>query len=186
MILLNTFLYYVCFASAILVYGIGIDKTTQVTYLKNVKFAFLLKILLSILISSLISWLIIDKLLIPLDLNELYPVICLLVFIFIATLLEGIFRITTKASSTEFVFSYMVVLLTVSESVYFLDTFFISLSCLISILILLPVVYAFKVRIIAEEDNLDKYLCRLFLFLGILLLIFTVWDIMWMNPEVIQ
>ncbi|MBR5645621.1 MAG: hypothetical protein IKX23_03155 [Treponema sp.] len=186
MIFLNTFLYYLCFASAVLVYGIGIDKTMQVTYLKEKRFSLIFKMFLVIFISSIISWFVTVKLLIPIGMNELFPLISFLIYSCISTLVEGIYRVSTGKSNTEFIFSFLVVLLTVSESISLPDTIVISMSCIAALIVLIPIVYSYRVRILADEDNIEKYLCRLFLFLGILILMISVWDVMWMNPEVIQ
>ena len=186
MIFLNTFLYYLCFASAVLVYGVGIDKTMQVAYLKERHFSLFFKMFFVIFITSIISWVVTVKLLIPIGMNELFPLVSFLIFSCISTLVDGIYRAASGKSNTEFIFSFLIVLLTVSESISIPDTIIISLSCIASLIVLIPIVYSYRVRSLADENNIEKYLCRLFLFLGILILMISVWDVIWKNPEVIK
>lgn len=184
MIYLNAFFYYVCFASAILIYGIGINKTADVTSLKGKDIVYFAKIIITILISSILSWLVADKLLVPLKLAELYPFTSLLVYIFISMLLEMITRYFTKKSSTEFVLSYLTVVLSVSESTAFVNTIVICVSTIVAMLLFTPFVVAFRKRILKNGELPEVYMTRLFIFIAIIILIITSWDIMWINPEV--
>ena len=186
MILLYTFLYYFFFGSAVLLYGIGINKTTEINFFTKKDFFYILKVILSIIISSVLSYLFVDKILVPLESVELYPIVCLLIYLCITILLEAIVRLTTNKSSTEFIFSYLVVLLSVTESNNLVTTVIISLSCLVSMAVIIPLVYSFRKRNLENETEPEKYISRLFLFLMILLLIISVWDVMWFNPEVIK
>ena len=186
MILLNTFLYYFCFGSAVLLYGIGINKFTEINFFTKKDFFYLIKVILSILISSVFSYLFVDKLLVPLGYVELYPIVCLLIYLCITIFLEAIIRLTTNKSATEFIFSFLVVLLSVTESNNLLTTFVISISCLVSMAVIIPLVYSFRKRNLENETEPEKYISRLFLFIMILLLIISVWDVMWFNPEVIK
>ncbi len=186
MIYLSTFLYYVCFASTALVYGIGLNRVADIDYYSDKKLIYFVKIVISIFISSVISEFFVSKLLVPLELVEIYPIICILVFGIINTLLEGIFRVSTGFSYTEFILSFIVVILSVSESHSIINTIVISGSCLISLGLVIPVVMAFRKRIIDNDKNQEKYLSRFFFLIAILILILSVFDITWLNPEVIQ
>lgn len=186
MIYLSTFLYYFCFGSVVLFSGIGSTRTTQLEYFKSKNVLFYTKIFITITVSSILSWLITDKILVPLKLVEIYPIISFLVMVCIAGFLEAIVRLTTNNSTTEFIFSYLVILLTVSESNSILNVLIISTSCFLSLFVIVCLVYTFKFRVGLEELVKEKYLGRLLLFLAILLFIISVWDIMWMNPEVLR
>jgi hypothetical protein len=186
MILIYTFFYYFFFGSAVLLYGIGINKTTEINFFTKKDFFYLIKVILSILISSVLCYLFTDKILVPLESVELYPIVCLLIYLCITILLEAIVRLTTNKSATEFIFSYLVVLLSVTESNSLITAVIISLSCLVSIAVIIPLVYSFRKRNLENETEPEKYISRLFLFLMILFLIISVWDVMWINPEVIK
>lgn len=181
---LSTALYYVCFASVILIYGIGTNNALDFDSSKIKNFTFCTKIFISILISSILSWFITRWLLVPLKLTELYPLVCFLIFILINAFLEALVRLTTGKSATEFVFSYLVIILSVSESTSFLNTITISLSCVVSVVLLLPFIVAFKRE--NNKTNKENYYCRLFLYIAIVILIISVFDVLWFNPGVIK
>ena len=184
MSVLTTFLYYVCFASVILIYGIGTNKVFDLNLSKIKSVTFCTKILLSILVSSILCWLITKSILVPLKMEELYPLVGFLVYICINAFLEALIRLTTGKSATEFVFSYLVIILSICESTSFVNTIIISLSCLSSFALTMPFIAAFKQR--NNDVSNEKYFCRLFLYIAILIFVISVWDIMWINPEVIQ
>lgn len=184
MIFLNTFLYYVCFASVVLIYGIGANKVFELNLSRLKNITYCIKIILSIMISAMISWFVTKGILVPLKMTELYPLVSFLIYICLNTFLEALIRLTTNKSATEFVFSYLVIILSIAESTSFVNTIIITFSCLCSFLLTIPFITAFKQR--NNDVPHEKYFCRLFLYIAILILIISVWDIMWINPEVIQ
>lgn len=184
--ILNTFLYYFCFASAVLFYGIGSTKLVDFSNFTAKTLAFFVKLILSLIITVIIGWIVTNKILVPLDMVELYPIVCLFIYVCINTFTEALVRITTGIDSAEFIVSFLIVLLTVSESLTIIDVLVISGSCIFSLLGLLPFIYAFRSRITTEIGMKEKYYCRLFLFLALMILIISAWDCMWINPEVIR
>ena len=184
MTFLNTFLYYVCFSSVILIYGIGTNKVFELnlSIIKNITYCS--KIFISIMLSSIISWVVTKGILVPIKMTELFPLVSFLIYICINTFLEALIRLTTGKSATEFVFSYLVIILSIVESTSFVNTVIISLSCICSFVLTIPFITAFKQR--NNDVTAEKYYCRLFLYIAILILIISVWDVMWINPEVIQ
>ena len=181
---LSTSLYYICFASVILIYGIGTNNVIELDNTKVKNLTFCTKVLISILISSMLSWFVTKGILVPLKLAELFPLVSFLIFILINAFLEALVRLTTSKSATEFVFSYLVIILSVSESISFINTVIISLSCILSVVFLIPFIMAFK-RSNYKSDT-EKYFCRLFLYIAILILIISVFDVLWFNPGVIK
>lgn len=184
MIYVSTFFYYVCFASSILIYGIGINKTAEIDFLKNKDLFYFIKVLLSILLSSIFAWLIASKILVPLNLAELYPFTSLLVYLVVSLILDLLVRYFTKKSTTEFILSYLTVLLSISESTSLLNTILICISTLIAILIFVPLVYSFRKRNLKNIEQPEVYMSRLFIFIAIIILVISSWDFMWINPEV--
>ena len=75
-----TILHYFLFASAVLVYGIGLNNATifcdSISELK----LYFVKSVFTVLISTVLSWIIIQQFLIPLRLTALFPLAALLVF----------------------------------------------------------------------------------------------------------
>lgn len=186
MIFFSTFLYYVCFASSALIYGIGLNRVADLDYYSDKKLIYFGKIVISIFLSTLICSLITNYFLVPLNIQEIYPIVCLIFFVLINSIVEGIVRLTTGVSTTEFVISFIVVLLSVSESTSALNAILISGSCLLSLGLLIPIIIAFKKRIHNDESKLETYLCRFFILIAIIILIISSFDIMWLNNEVIK
>lgn len=182
--ILNTLCYYIIFASVVLIYGVGTNKVIDLNYSKIKNITYCIKLAVSILVSSAISWMITRGILAPIKMVELFPLVSFLVFLCVNTFFEALIRLTTGKSATEFVFSYLVILLSVAESTSLINTVIISSSCMLSFMLVLPFIVAFKQW--NNEKNNEKYFCRLFLFIAILILIITVCDETWLNPEVIQ
>ncbi len=185
MILLNTFFYYICFASVVLFYGIGTNKVLSVDFSKIKSITYCVKILLSIMLSSIISWFVTKGILVPLKITELFPLVAFLIYICINTFLEALIRLTTGKSAAEFIFSYLVIILSISESTSILNCMVVTISCICSFVTLLPFIIAFTKRN-SDTTNSDKIYCRMFLYMALLILTITVLDVMWINPEVFQ
>lgn len=187
MLYLNTFLYYTLFASVALIYGIGLNKVIESGISKFNDLIFYIKASLSILITSVLTWLIINYILVPLTLVELYPLMALLVFVCINTFLEALVRLTIGISTTEFVISFLIILLSLSESTSILNTIIICLASYVALLITIPFSITFKKRACSNGNFLDdKYFGLFFIFLAIIILIVTTWDIGWLGQGVIK
>ncbi|MCQ2593058.1 MAG: hypothetical protein MJ188_09780 [Treponema sp.] len=183
---LNTFFYYTFFASGVLFYGIGLNQATEFTVLTEKRFAYVIKILLSIFLSTILSWVVTSLILVPIHLVEIFPIVTFLIYICITAFIEALIRLTTGKSTTEFIFSYLVVLLSIYESTTIVDAIIISGSCILALIILMPFILAFKTRITNDFNDIEKYFCKFLFFLSILILTISVWDIMWINPEVLK
>ena len=187
MIYFYTFLYYSLFSSVVLIYGIGINKIAEIGIVKFKETIFYVKCAVSIISSSIISWLITYYLLVPLKITELYPLICFIVYATIGTFLGGIIRLTTGRITSEFSVSYLVILLSITESSSLIFTIFISVCSLLSMLIIIPFSLTFRRRVCSNGRLLDeKYYSLYFFFLSVLILLLSVWDIVWLNSEVIK
>ncbi len=187
MIYFYTFLYYSLFSSVVLIYGIGLNKIAEIGIVKFKETIFYVKCSVSIVSSAVISWLITYYLLVPLKITELYPLISFIVYASISTFLGGIVRLTTGRITSEFAVSYLIILLSISESSSLLFTLFISMSGLISMLIIIPFSLTFRRRVCSNGRLLDeKYYSLYFIFLAVLILLLSVWDIAWLNPGAIQ
>lgn len=184
---LYTFLHYSFFSSVVLIYGIGLNKIAEIGIVKFKDTIFYVKCAIAIVSSAIISWLMTYYLLVPLKITELFPLICFIVYATISTFLGGIIRLTTGKATSEFAVSYLIILLSISESNSLLYTLFICLSSLLSMLIIIPFSLTFRRRVCSNGRFLDeKYYSLYFIFLAVLILILSVWDIVWLNPGVIQ
>ncbi len=187
MIYLYTIVYYSLFTSVVLIYGIGLNKVAEIGIVKFKETIVYIKCAVTIISSAVISWLITHYLLVPLKITELYPLICFIVYACISTFLGGIIRLTTGQITSEFAVSYLVVLLSIAESTSLLFTLIISICSLLSMLIIIPFSLTFRKRVCSNGRLLDeKYYSLYFIFLAILILLLSVWDIVWLNPGVIK
>lgn len=186
MSLLYSFLYYVLFSSSILIYGIGLNQTVEIGQAKFENFTSLLKVLISIYSTSILSYLITTRILITIGLLELFPLICLLLYVSINSFLEALIRITTGNSSSEFIISWLIVIISVTESTSLVNSLIICTSCLFSFVFITPIVYAFRKRIYIEEKLKERHYSLIMFFMCVLLLIISVFDIGWMNPGVLK
>ena len=187
MIYFYTFLYYSLFSSVVLLYGIGLNKIAEIGIVKFQKTIFYIKCAISIVSSAVISWLITYYLLVPLTITELYPLVCFVVYACISTFLGGIIRLTTGHTTSEFAVSYLLILLSIAESSSLLFTLFICISGLLSMIIIIPFSLTFRRRVCSNGKLLDeRYYSLYFIFLAVLILLLSVWDIAWLNPGAIQ
>lgn len=187
MLYVNAFFYYTLFASIVLVYGIGLNKVIEIGISKFHDVIFYIKASITIMITSVLSYLIVKFILVPLNLVELYPLLCFLVFVFINTFLEALVRITTKQTTTEFIISFLIILLSISESTSLINTIIICLASYLALLLTVPFSITFKKRVCSNGNFLDNnYFSLFFIFLAILIILISTWDIGWLSKGAIS
>lgn len=187
MIYLETFLYYSLFGSSVLIYGVGLNKIVEIGITKDINLLTYFKAIITILSTSMLSWLITNYVLMPINLIELFPLLTLLIFVAVNTFIEGLLRLTTGKSYSEFILSFLIILLSVFETISFLDSVIICVSCFTSFLILIPFGITFKKIICSNGQKLDeRYYSFILIFFAILILFLSVWDIGWLNSGVIK
>ena len=187
MIYISTFLYYTIFSSAVLFYGIGINKISVIGEEKRNQIIFYTKTVLTIFSTAILTYLVVQFMLVPLSLIEIFPLVCLLIFVAINSFAEGLVRLTTGTSSTEFIISFMIALLSVFESTSILDVLIICTSCMAGLLILIPFVLVFRKRIMQNGQKFhEKYICLFFVFLAVLILLISAFDISWLNGGMLK
>lgn len=187
MIYFDTFAFYTVFCSAVLVYGIGLTKVADFKHDFKINFTFFIKMILSIFLTSLLSWEFIYYILVPLKLVELYPIVSLLIFLCVSSLFEIITRLAIGVKASEFIVSYLIILLSLSESTSILDVIVICVSCFLSFLVLFPFIIAFQKKLSENGQKMNlKYYSLFFLFVSLLVLAISAFDVSWLNKGVIQ
>ena len=187
MIYFDTFLYYTIFASIVLIYGIGVNRLTEIGTQKLGHITFYLKTLISVFATIVLSTLVVRFILLPIGLIELYPLLALLIYVSLNTFLEALVRLTTGTSTTEFVISFLIILLALSESTSILDSIIIGASCFASIILVVPFIYTLKRNLMTNGSKFEeKHYTFFFLFLGLLIIVLSVLDITWLNPGVVK
>ena len=187
--MINMIFYYLFYCSAVFVYGIGINRTAVISRsMDRPLFYQLIKCTIAVLCSTALSWVIIMQLLIPSGLVELYPLIALLIYLSVAVFVEILIRITTRLKTSEFAVSYLIILLSLNESTGILDALVIALSCTMSFVIILPVLFALRRRIEIARSRTDKMKKKSFIMLAMAVIIISlaVWNVSWLNQGVLR
>ena len=180
---IHLFLYYTFICSSVLFFGIGLNRSIEITSRSTkMNMRMMLKSLISILLSIIFTYLITQYLLIPIKLAELFPLVALLVFLCINTFVEALVRITTNTSTSEFSISWLVILLSLYESSTLLEALIISFSCMVSFQLMLPIVYCFQnVIYLRTYQNQERKRILVFLSIVVLMLVMSVCDVTWFN-----
>ncbi len=180
-------LYYSIFASAVLIYGIGLSRMVELPVTKLRNPLFYVKAMVSILSTSVLSCIVTRNILMPLGIIELFPFIAFLIFIGINAFLESLVRITTGTSTVEFSVSFIIVILSILESASILDSLMICFSCFLSLLTITPLCLIFKKRFCSNGTKLsDSFFSVFLIFLGCIILLLSIWDIGWLNKGVLK
>lgn len=182
--MIDIVLYYTFYASAVLFYGIGLERTAalSVAFDKSV-FRPAFQCGLSALAATFLTELVAVNMLSPLGVLELYPLVALLVF---AAILSGIglfMRTPSVMRTGECAASYLIVLLSLSESASSVDAVVIAASCMLSFVFVLPVLSSLRYRIDiarAKNDGLNRHVLVMILF-AILIIACAVWNVSWLT-----
>ena len=182
-----TAFYYIFFASAVILYGVGLNSATIICDSIHELFLPVVKILLNVLSSAVLSWLILKYFLISLRLAELYPFASMLVFLVVSVLIETLVRIATKKTASDFSLSFLIVLLALNESLNLKDVMLISGCSLISFLILIPLLYSIKKRIdIAGSLQIHGNKKSLVLVsIAIIVTVLAIGNVSWLNQRIL-
>ncbi|HAH62222.1 MAG TPA: hypothetical protein DCL73_09025 [Treponema sp.] len=186
--MIDIILYYLFYCSAVLVYGIGLNRTTVLSRSMDKTLFFLtIKNAITILCSTALSWVIIMELLIPAGLVELYPLVALLIFLSVSVFVEVLIRITTGFKTSEFGVSYLVILLALNESTDLINAVIAASGCILSLLIILPVMSALRKRIECARPRNDRMKKKslIMLTMAVVIISLAVWNVSWLNQGVL-
>ena len=144
MVLLLEFFYYVFFASVVFVYGIGMNRAFMISEHPRKLFNGALKMFISVSSSTAISYRVASRVLLPVHLTEIYPLVAVLIFSAISIFIESVVRITTKKSASEYTVSILSVLLGINEGATILEAVLVSCFCICAFLISIFVLYMIR------------------------------------------
>lgn len=181
--MIYTVLHYFIFSSVILIYGIGLNNSIiQYDSFSGLKLYFV-KSILTVLSTVSLTWVIIQQFLVPLRITELFPIAAVLIFMAISIFLETMIRITTRSVTSDFCFSFLIVILALNESISILDTIAVSIASLLSFIVLLPVLYTVKCRLdIAETaEHPENVKSLLMITLAVIIMIISAGNISWLT-----
>ncbi len=185
--MISSMVYYIFYSSAVLFYGIGLNRSAVACVDMKGQFMKGIKSLFTVTSSAVLSYLVCKSLLVPYSLSELYPFVCALIYISISVFYESIVRITSRNSSAEFSISLLSILLSVNEGTSLLRVTIISLSCVLSFYLFVPILHAIFRRIEAGERAKDfSESALVFLSMAVILLALFAWNVSWFNSGVAQ
>lgn len=183
----SKFFYYIFYSSAVMVYGIGLSKSTfESRSLENMRARYI-KALVVITSTTILTWLFTKGVLVPVNCAELYPLFCIFIFIILSIFSETLLRLTSQISTSDFSVSLLCILLAVNESMTVVDTVVISACSLSAFFLYTGVVQAIRKRVrLASPGREIEGRGLLLMGIAVLLLAMLAWDVTWLNPGVLQ
>ncbi len=185
--ILNSFIFYIFFCSAVLIYGIGINRQTEASASGSNMILNAIKTYSCVVITVVITFLISKALLIPIGLAELFPLVSLLIFLSFSVFIEILINITAGRSVAEYAVSFLTILLSLNEGLTLVESIMISLGCLTSFYLLIPVLSAMlnRVETVRNLEELQKKTIVFFCMIVIMIALYSL-NISWLNPGVIK
>lgn len=172
--ILNLILYYIASSSAVLFYGIGINRTVSIEGNFSDNFVLCFKSLASGASATALTYLVSMWLLIPVHLAELYPLVAVVFFLIFTTLSEIFIGIGLNNTPTELTIPLLSVLLGINEGTSLGLAVIITCSCIISFYLLVIIFHAVKERIYfyTTDGGLKTYAVLLLCLAAIAIAIF--------------
>lgn len=178
----SVIIYYLLSASAVLFYGIGINKS--ISHDSNFSSAFLtcIKSVFSASSTAAVSYLLVNWLLVDIQLEELFPFITTLVYILFATLVEIFIGVGIRQSPVDFSIPLLSVFLGLNEGLGIGSAVVIACTCIISFYCMVIIFHCVRERIsfYTVEGGLKTY-CVLLLCLAVLMTAISGINISWIN-----
>lgn len=180
--MLSTLIYYVFYSSVVLIYGIGFSRTVPLSKKKHDLYIKFLKMIICVSSTSALSYLVVNGILVPADLGELYPFVVILMFLAISVFIEAIIRITVKISAVESAVSLMFIFLGITESTSFGECVYISCLSVLSFFFVIPFISSFSRRMELNGFK-QEYEKNNFLLISLAAAVFVLlaWNISWLN-----
>lgn len=183
MTIFRIFLTYLFYSSTVLIYGVGLKKVIFPSLTYKYNFAKIIIFLIKVLSSALLTYFFSVKVFIPLNLLELYPIICVFLCLLIDILVNFILKKQLTIDFQDFSIIFLFSILSVNESNTFLNCIFIVIFSSISYFILLILVKAINQRL-KYSHPLEYFKNGSLVFISIAIIICAVyyaWDISWLK-----
>ena len=180
--MISTIVYYLLSASAVLFYGIGLNKSISYSDSFSSISLTCFKSLFAAGSTSAVSYLLINWLLIPVQLYELYPFIAVLIFILFSVLTEIFITVGIRQSPIDFSIPLLAVFLGLNEGISLGSAFVISCISIISFYCMLAIFHCVRerIRFYAKESVLRIY-CILLICLAIIMIAICGFSVSWFN-----
>lgn len=180
--MLELIFYYIAFASAMLFYGIGINRTVSLHEdYSSLSLAFF-KGLITSSSTTAVSYLVISWLLTQNGLEELYPVVVIMIYIIFLLFVEIFVGVGIRASGAEFTIPLLSVLLGLNEGISIGRAVVITCCCISSFYIMIGIFYAVGERVKFYRNEKSMYLfCVLLVSLAAIILALCGWNASWIS-----
>ncbi len=178
----STIIYYLLSASAVLFYGIGLNKSVSHSESFSSSFLTCFKSLFSASSTAAVSYLLVSWLLVPVNLTELFPFITTLIFILFSTLTEIFIGVGIRQSPVDFSIPLLAVFLGLNEGFSLGFAVTISCMCVISFYLMLIIFHCVRERIsfYTTEGGLKTY-CVLLVCLAVIMVAIYGFNVSWFN-----
>ncbi|MDY2843885.1 MAG: hypothetical protein SOT81_07890 [Treponema sp.] len=145
--ILGTILYYIATSSAVLFYGIGINRTISIKDNFSDSLISCFKALMTGASTTALTYLISMWLLVPVHLAEIYPILAVVLFLIFTTLSEIFIGIGLDNTPTEFTIPLLSVFLGINEGLSIGLAVIITCTCIVSFYLLVIIFHSVKERI---------------------------------------
>ena len=162
-------------------YGIGINRAIILSQEKNGIILLYIKSLLASVSTVALSYFFIQILLVPIGLQELYPVICILIFTTIFVFFEVIVHLTSQTNVAELSISFFCCLLAISESISLLESVLFVLCCITSFYLLIPFLKVILNKNKTANPVSSMKNSLIIISLALLMCVLLVIDVSWLN-----
>lgn len=168
----DTLFLYLIYSSAVLVYGIGL-KRIIVFSLKPKKVLFqMLRMIITVIFSVFVCRGISMLFLVPARLQELFPFVCVIFTYLFSLVTEKLFEYLLHIEVKEFSITICSVIIAVNEGLTMFHSLFIGIICVLSFFLLLPILYAIRLRLHYSQQQIDfKKGALIFLSLALIMLV---------------
>ncbi len=179
--MLINFVYYVFFSSAVMVYGLGMQKAIMKSRKpKNLLMEFC-KFAITISFSSLLVYLVTVQL-IKINFGEIGPFLAVLVVSVINIFIAMVSKVSSRTFIIDSAVELLCVIIGLTESASIWECLFNSLFCMISYFICIPFFYGLRKRIEMNAPTKNvKNLALLFVSIAIFVMILMAWNVSWLN-----
>ncbi len=179
--MIPTFLFYTIIASSVLFYGIGINRTVFIQKKLPGTFLTCFKALFSSAATTMLSYALSNGILVPLQLEELFPLMTILIFMLFSQLVEIFVGIGLNKVSAEFVIPLLSSMLGLAEGLSFGCAVLISCSSIISFYLLTIIFYSVQDRVsfYTTKKDLNMYYVLL-VCIAILIITITGVNVSWL------
>lgn len=180
--MISIVIYYLLLASAVLFYGIGVHKSISHSDSLASSVLTCFKSLFSASSTTAVSYILINWLLVPVQLTEIFPFIATMVFILFTTLTEIFIGIGVRKSPVDFSIPLLAVFLGLNEGASIGYAVAISCLCIISFYSMLIVFLCVRQRVsfYTAEGGLSSY-CVLLICLAVIMIAIYGVNVSWFN-----